>query len=68
MIPLKADGFSDAIIGTTTDGRFIYDAHKMVDILVARDGMAPEEACEYLEFNTFSAYVGEGTPIYVYPV
>jgi hypothetical protein len=27
--------------------------------------MAFDEALEFLEFNTFSAYVGEGTPIFV---
>ena len=29
------------------------------------DGCTYEEAWEYLEFNTFGAYVGEGTPIYM---
>ena len=67
---LFADGFDDAIIGITSDRingveRIVYDAWKMIDVLVKRDGMKPTEALEYLEFNTFTAYVGEGTPIYV---
>jgi hypothetical protein len=27
--------------------------------------MSDEDAIEYLEYNTFSAYVGEQTPIYI---
>lgn len=67
---LFADGFDDAIIGITSDRingveRIVYDAWKMIDVLVKNNGMTPREALEYLEFNTFTAYVGEGTPIYV---
>ena len=66
---LLADGFDDAIIGLDTSGdvyRVIYDRNKMVDILMERDEMSLEEAVEYLDYNVFSAYVGEGTPIYGY--
>ena len=67
---LFADGFDDAIIGITSDRingmeRVVYDAWKMIDVLVKRDGMKPTKALEYLEYNAFTAYVGEGTPIYV---
>jgi hypothetical protein len=37
----------------------------MVAILVARDGMTEDEAEEYLAFNTWGAYVGPATPLYV---
>ena len=36
----------------------------MVDVLTD-DDMTEEEAMEYLNFNTFNAYMGEGTPLYV---
>ena len=67
---LFADGFDSCIIGITTDRingieRVVYDAWKMISVLVKNNGMTPREALEYLEFNTFTAYVGEGTPIYV---
>lgn len=67
---LFADGFDSAIIGITSDRingieRVVYDAWKMIDVLIKRDNMTPTKALEYLEFNTFTAYVGEGTPIYV---
>lgn len=67
---LFADGFDDAIIGVHFDRiigkyRIVYDSWKMVDVLRERDSMTRTEAIEYLEFNTWSAYVGEGTPLYV---
>ena len=63
-----ADGFDDAIIGLDTTGevfRVIYDRDKMAQRL-EEDGMSSEEAWEYLEYNVFGAYVGEGTPIYAH--
>jgi hypothetical protein len=65
---LFADHFDDSIIGVSIgcdSGRVIYDTEKMAETLVASDGMTQEEAWEFLEFNTFSAYVGEHTPIYL---
>jgi|TARA_A100001391_G_scaffold160299_1_gene118875 hypothetical protein len=67
-----ADGFDDAIIGFTElwgkEGYIVvYDASKMFQTLMGRDGMTAEEATEYFEFNIQGAYVGEDTPIYVWP-
>lgn len=65
---LFADGFDDAIIGLDTSGdvfRVIYDREKMAEVL-EEDGMTTMEAWEYLDYNVFSAYVGEGTPMYVH--
>jgi hypothetical protein len=66
---LLASGFEDAIIGLDTASpvfRVIYDKQIMADILQQRDGMNEEDAWEYLQYNVFGAYVGEGTPIYGY--
>ena len=63
------DGFDDAIIGLDTSGevfRVIYDRDKMIDILRDCDRMYLDEAIEYLEYNVWGAYVGEGTPIYAH--
>ena len=30
-----------------------------------KDGMSYDESQEWLEYNTFGAYVGENTPIYM---
>ncbi len=70
MTAMKADGFNDAIIGVAercgSDDILAYDAEKCIEILVERDGMSYEEACEYFSFNVSGAYVGEGTPIFVW--
>lgn len=63
------DGFDDAIIGLDTSGdvfRVIYDRERMINILRSRDRMDLDEAIDYLEYNVWGAYVGEGTPIYAH--
>jgi len=65
---MLVEGYDDAIIGLDTSGdvfRVIYDREKMVEML-EEDGMSSEEAWDYLEYNVFGAYVGEGTPLYVH--
>jgi hypothetical protein len=66
-----ADGYDAALLGTAevfTDGswvtRAVYDTHKVLRILVERDGMAADEACEYFEFNIQGAVIAGG-PIFV---
>lgn len=62
---LRADGFDEAVIGYEPNTmKLVYDIDKMVSILEAQ-GMTNDDAWEYLEFNTFCAYVGEKTPIYI---
>lgn len=61
---LLADGFDDAILGVHEDSmRVIYSVSKCIHIL-EQQGMTTEEAEEYFLFNTYSAYVGEKTPIW----
>jgi len=67
-----ADGFDEAIIGWTDSWtgksrvpRSVYSVSKCVSILMD-GGSSFEHALEYLEFNTFGAYVGERSPIFVY--
>ena len=64
---LFADGFDEAIVGVSLGHtyRVVYDARLMVAKLIREDGMDYANAWEYLDFNTFQAYVGERTPIYV---
>ena len=63
---LKADGFDEAVMGFDLNSdRLIYSISKMLEILM-NDGMEKMDAIEYLEFNTFGAYVGEKTPIYMW--
>ena len=62
---LFADGFNSSIIGTTDDGRIVYSKTLMLEHLVLTRDMSCEEALEFLEFNTWRAYMGEFTPLYV---
>ena len=66
---LFADNFDNAIIGVSMGiscgTKVVYDAEEMARTLVVSEGITEEEAWEYLEFNTFNAYVGENTPIFV---
>jgi hypothetical protein len=45
----------------------VYDAEVIRNTLVTRDAMAFDDAREYIEFNIEGAYVGEGTPVLVWP-
>lgn len=71
---LRIDGFDEAIIGPATIWRgqemvsvLVYDAEKIREILMARDGMDFEGAREYIEFNIEGTYMGEHTPVLVWP-
>jgi hypothetical protein len=65
---LLADGLEDAYLGYVINTHHksvaVYDAVKCVETLM-RDGMTEEEAWEYLDFNTFCAYVGENGPLFI---
>lgn len=63
---LKADGFDSAIVGVEPNSmRLVYDCDKMIGILMTDEEMEEIDAIEYLEFNTWNAYVGEKTPIFI---
>lgn len=64
---LFADGFEDALIGTVqifSKTVALYDREKCIKILIKRDGMDPEGAEEYFDFNVTGAYVGDHTPAF----
>jgi len=70
---IKYDGYDDAIIGPASIWRdstqvsvLVYDAEKIREILM-RDGMDAEEAREFIEFNIEGGYLGEQTPVLVWP-
>ena len=63
---LFADGFDDAIIGFEPNMyKVVYSRSKCVDVLVQNEDMSEEDAIDYLEYNTFNAYVGDNTPLWV---
>jgi len=62
------DGFESAQIGVGTRAGqevMVYDYHRCVQVLIARDGMDYEEATEFMEFNVLCLYVGDQTPIFI---
>ena len=62
------DGYDNAILGLTDNGQLVYSKEIMVELAIQSalpEILTEEDAWEFLEFNTFSAYVGEQTPIYV---
>jgi hypothetical protein len=66
---LLADGLEAALVGYTVNHHHphvaVYDIDKCIEVVVERDGMTPEDADEFLSFNTLGAYVGENGPLYV---
>ena len=57
--------YDNSIIGTTFDGRAIYDFDKMVEELMTDMGWTEEEAIDWIEFNTLRAlpYCGDKPPL-----
>lgn len=70
MIPI---GLSEAFVGFSTSERsvpcLVYDANKIVDILMKRDEMSRDEAIEFFEFNIEAVRTAEGNhPLYIWSV
>lgn len=67
---LLADGFDAAFIGIAQRvGQpivAIYDRARCVEILTQH--MSPDEAEEFFAFNVEGAWVGPGTPLFLYKV
>ncbi len=67
--PMAADGYHDAIIGLDTSfevHRLVYDVNKIIEILINQQGMSDIDAIEFANYNIIGAYVGEGTPLFIY--
>jgi hypothetical protein len=63
---LTADGFDNAVIGIESNSmRLVYDRDKMIGILIEDEELTELDAIEYLEYNTWNAYVGEKTPLFI---
>jgi hypothetical protein len=65
---MLADGYNSAIIGVAggfDSGRVVYSVKKMVEVCMKELSVDADEAIEWIEYNTFGAFIGEYTPIYV---
>lgn len=70
VVIFKDEGYDDALIGISEDGRAIYDFDLMVEWLMKVDGITSEEAMEWIEYNTIRSlpYTGSGAPIIMYRI
>ena len=59
------DGYDDAILGITDGGQLVYSQERMIELCMEQGEMSEIDAIEFLSYNTFCAYVGEMTPIYI---
>lgn len=68
VIIFRDYSYDDALVGVTEDGRAVYDYDKMVDWLADTQGMTPEAAAEWIEYNTIGAlpYAGPTGPVIMY--
>jgi hypothetical protein len=66
---ILADGFEDCVVGIVTgfgeSPKVCYDRGAMIEELMS-GGMSEEDAEEYFGFNVEGAYVGSGTPCFLY--
>ena len=65
---MTMDGYDDCIVGIVeragSESCVCYDKNKVLKRL-HEDGMSPEEALEYFDFNQLGAWVGERTPCFI---
>ena len=66
----ESPDYANAFLGTTDDGRAVYDYEKMIQCLVEEDNMEYDEAMEFIDYNTIRAipYFGSNAPVVMYPV
>lgn len=59
--------YDNAIIGTTFDGRAIYDYESMVMELMEDEGLSYDDAIDWIEYNTIRSlgYFGSQAPVIV---
>ena len=65
LLFLSEDFFDDAIVGVTQSSQVVYDMDVKIDLFATYNECTEEEAIEYLDFNTFCAYAGDLTPVFI---
>ncbi len=60
--------FESALIGETTNGAAVYNYNLLVKAVMKRDSVDRMVAIEFVDFNIVNAYLGEFTPVIVYPI
>ena len=66
---LFADGLDEALVGMAErcgePTLAVYDYARAVEVFMTRDGMAYEEAVEWMDFNVVGAWMGPHTPVWL---
>lgn len=70
VVILSNYSYDEALIGVTEDNRAVYDYDLMVEWLCREENLSPDEAIEWIDYNTIRAlpYFGDKAPIIIYPV
>jgi len=61
-------GMQAANIGMTADGHSVYCYNTLVEEIKIQRNLDHIEAVSFVDFNIANAYLGEFTPIIVYPI
>ena len=62
--------YEDALIGTTDDGRAVFNYDKMIECLMDEENWSYDEALDWVEYNVIRSvpYMGKRAPIIVHPI
>lgn len=68
VILFENPDYASAFIGLTTDNKAVYDHTKMADFLCETENMEPEEADDFISYNTLRAlpYFGDKAPVVIF--
>lgn len=62
--------FDNALLGVIdrcgSNAVACYDANKVIEVYVERDGLTQEEAVQFFYFHTLGAYSGDEAPYYMF--
>tara|TARA_R100000458_G_C8100588_1_gene127436 strand:- start:202 stop:420 length:219 start_codon:yes stop_codon:yes gene_type:complete len=67
----KWDGCDEAIVGEGVrcgqETVLVYDYNKLIKVFVKKESMSKADAIDWIDFNILGAWLGEDTPILLFP-
>lgn len=61
------DDLDNCIMGITEEGCAVYDIHEIEKELMKQNEWDWETAAEFVEYNILQAYIGDFTPVHMWP-
>lgn len=61
------DDLDNCLMGITEEGCAVYDIHEIEKELMKQNDWDWETAAEFVEYNILQAYIGEFTPVHMWP-